>query len=145
MDADNLFFTIITGVLVFVFSQMFLEFVLRPIQEYKKLKGEVAKSLVLYAQYYYNPYFNEDGHSEGHSNASNRLRELASEIAAFKEITPNYLITFRAIPKKQHLQTMSENLIGLSNSCYTRKFPIEQYTLSAINYEKEIEKILEIK
>ena len=145
MDADNLFFTIITGVLVFVFSQMFLEFVLRPIQEYKKLKGEVAKGLILYAQFYYNPYFNEDGHSEGHSNASDRLRELASEVAAFKEMVPSYLITYTIIPTKKDLQSMSENLIGLSNSCYTTKTSKERYASLAIECESKIEKVLGIK
>ena len=145
MDLVNMVITVTSGVLVFILGELFLEFIMRPIQEYKKLKGKVAKSLVLYAQYYYNPYFNEDGHSEGHSNASNNLRELASEVAAFKEITPNYLITFTTIPKKQHLQTMSENLIGLSNSCYTTKFSKEKYGSFAIECESKIENILEIK
>ena len=145
MDLVNMVITVVSGVLVFIIGELFLEFILRPIQEYKKLKGEVAKSLVLYAQYYYNPQFNEDGKSEGHSDASNNLRELASEVAAFKEITPNYLITFTTIPKKQHLQTMSENLIGLSNSCYTIKSSKERYASFATECESKIEKILEIK
>lgn len=36
----NLLVTVISGVAVYVFSELFTEFVLRPIQEYKQLKGK---------------------------------------------------------------------------------------------------------
>lgn len=38
----NLIITVVSGVLVYVFSQLFTEFVLRPIQDYKRLKAKVA-------------------------------------------------------------------------------------------------------
>lgn len=139
-----MFFTIITGVLVFILGQIFLEFVLRPIQEYKKLKGKVAKYLVLYASCYSNPQFVEDGNSEKHDKAGEELRELASEVLAFSETTPNYLITLILIPKKEKLKIASENLIGLSNSLYESKSSIRYTRLFAGDYREKIEDALDI-
>ena len=53
----NVFVTIVSGVGVYILCELYAEFVLRPIQEYKKLKAKVAKLLVLHAQYYSNPRF----------------------------------------------------------------------------------------
>lgn len=139
-----MFFTIITGVLVFILGQIFLEFVLRPIQEYKKLKGKVAKYLVLYASCYSNPQFVEDGNSEKHDKAGEELRELASEVLAFSETIPNYLITLMLIPKKEKLKIASENLIGLSNSLYESKSSIRYTRQFAGDYREKIEDALDI-
>lgn len=144
IDIDNLFFTIFTGVLVFILGQIFLEFILRPIQEYKKLKGKVAKYLVLYASCYSNPQFIEDGNSERHNKAGEEIRELASEVLAFSEITPHYLITLLLIPKKEKLKIASENLIGLSNSLYTSKNSIRYTKSFADDYRQKIESAMGI-
>lgn len=49
------FLTIISGVLVFVLSQFFNDYWLKPIQKYKDLRGRIVYSLVLYANLYMNP------------------------------------------------------------------------------------------
>ena len=79
----NLLVTVISGVAVYVFSELFTEFVLRPIQEYKQLKGKVSKLLVLYAQYYCNPQpHGSEDRSPDWLAASDALRDLASDVAA---------------------------------------------------------------
>ena len=144
MGLINMLITVITGVLVFVGGQLFLEFVLRPMQEYKELKGKVAKSLVLHAQFYGNPQFKENGPSENHDCASKALRELASEVAAFSEIMPCYFMTSKVMPKKEKLKEVSSNLIGLSNSLYTDERSAIYCSKFSDNYRKEIENILDI-
>lgn len=110
----NMLITIISGVLVFIGSELFAEFILKPIREYKTLRGKVAKYLVLYANLYSNPWkFDENKKvSDLYLDASTATRELASEIAAFAEIRP---IAFGMIPRKKVLKQVSQNLIGISN------------------------------
>jgi len=40
------FLTVVSGTLVFVFGQIFVEFVLKPIRRYKELRGKAASLLV---------------------------------------------------------------------------------------------------
>ena len=118
----QLMVTILSGVFVYVLSQLFTEFILRPIQEYKQLKAKVAKFLVLHAQYYSNPrFYDESENCPAWSVASNEIRELAAEVAAFAEIKPCHLWVFLAIPRKKKLLEAQSYLIGLSNSFFTTR------------------------
>ena len=115
----NLLVTIISGVVVFVVCQLFAELILRPIQEYKKLKCKVAKSLVLYARYYSNPQtLGKGGEYSAWACASDQMRDLAAEVAGFAEIKPWQIFVFYAIPNKQELNEAYHYLIGLSNSFF---------------------------
>ena len=115
----NLLVTVISGVAVYVFSELFTEFVLRPIQEYKQLKGKVSKLLVLYAQYYCNPQpHGSEDRSPDWLAASDALRDLASDVAAYAETKPLSLFTFFIIPTKKKLSKASSLLIGISNSLF---------------------------
>lgn len=121
-DLKNLLITIFSGVAVYVLSQWYTEFVLRPIQEYKQLKAKTAKLLVLHAQYYSNPqFYDESDNCPAWSAASNEIRELAAEVAAFAEIKPCHLWVFLAIPPKKKLLEAQSYLIGLSNSFFTTR------------------------
>lgn len=116
----NLLATILSGVAVYVVCEWYTEFALRPIQEYKKLKAKVAKLLVFHAQYYSNPRLYDDSEScPAWSAASDEIRELAAEVAAFAEIKPCHLWVFLAIPPKKKLLEAQSYLIGLSNSFFT--------------------------
>lgn len=115
----NLLITIISGVVVYILSQWYTEFILRPIQEYKQLKAKVAKFLVLHAQYYSNPrFYDESEKCPAWSAASDDIRELAAEVAAFAEIKPPQIFVFLAIPRKKDLLEAQVYLIGLSNSFF---------------------------
>ena len=121
-DLKNLWITVISGVTVYVLSQWYTEFILRPIQDYKKLKAKVAKLLVLHAQYYSNPLvYGEGGNEAVWSAAADEIRELAAEVAAFAEIKPLQIFVFLAIPRKKKLLEAYHYLIGLSNSFFTTR------------------------
>ncbi len=100
------FWTVITGVVVFVLSQLFIEFFLRPIQEYKKLKSDISWALTYYANIYSNP---TGVKQELYNEASTALRKLAAELRAFNIRKPKILY------KKETLEAASKHLIGLSN------------------------------
>ena len=113
------FVTVVSGVLVFVICEMFMEFLMRPIQEYKKLKAKVAKDLILYSNLYHNPVNLKE--NENHSNWSDgatAIRLLAAEVAAFAETKPGHIFVFYAIPRKKKLQEATSALIGISNSFF---------------------------
>lgn len=119
MEKTQLFYTIISGVVVFIISQLFVEFLLRPIQEYKRLRGKVSYSLVRFACYYSNPQsFADLNNSPQWTDAANETRKLASEVAAFAEIKPHAIFVWYAIPRKKCLKAVSQCLIGLSNSYF---------------------------
>lgn len=124
----NIFATIVSGVIVYVICELYAEFVLRPIQEYKQLKAKVAKLLVLHAHYYANPqFFDESETYPAWSVASNEIRELAAEVAAFAEIKPCHLLVFMFIPSKKRLSEAQSYLIGLSNSFFTSRSREDRY------------------
>ena len=118
----NMFTTIISGVGVYILCELYAEFALRPIQEYKKLKAKVAKLLVLHAQYYSNPrFYDENKDYPEWSSARDEIRELAAEVAAFLELKPNHVFVFYAIPSKKRLLEAQDYLIGLSHSFFTSR------------------------
>lgn len=120
--------TVLSGVAVYVISQWYTEFVIRPIQEYKNLKAKVAKLLILYAHYYSNPQACESAENYPRWEAAAAdLRELASEVAAFAEVKPFHLFVFFAIPTKKQLLNATSNLIGLSNSFFITKHAEERH------------------
>lgn len=51
----SVFGTIISGVLVFVLGQIFIEFYLYPKKELNELRGKISWALVYYANVYSNP------------------------------------------------------------------------------------------
>lgn len=57
---NNIFWTIIAGVFVFILSQIILEFFLKPFREYKNIKNEVFNKLKLYSNIITNPISKED-------------------------------------------------------------------------------------
>lgn len=57
---NSIFWTIIAGVFVFIFSQIILEFILKPLREYKNIKNEVFNKLKFYSNIITNPLSKED-------------------------------------------------------------------------------------
>ena len=137
--------TILSGVFVYVLSQQYTEFILRPIHEYKVLKAKVAKHLVLYACYYSNPQdIGSSANFPAWKNAGDVTRELASEVAAFAEIKPHGFWVWLAIPRKKVLQDVSCNLMGLSNSFFDTEsclYECRENTRNLVNVIKKGMKI----
>lgn len=109
--------TIISGVFVFVLSQLFNEYRLKPIQKYKELRAKISYSLTLYANLYMNPVEYKLANAREEINvASNELRQLAAEVDAMIELKPIFSLL---IARKEVLAEVSRNLIGLSNNLYS--------------------------
>ena len=121
---SEVFCTVISGVFVFVISQLLLELVIKPRVEYRKTISKIVYSLSYYADVISNPlkvsqekkkedfdYFN----NSKYSLASDELRKLGCEIRTFSF-------------KKKINKHISEELILLSNSLW-------EYQNSAISKE----------
>lgn len=111
----NMILTVISGVLVFILGQLFIEYFLKPIQEYKKLRAKIAFSLTYYANLYGNPVKHEKGKVDNYEIGSDKIRILSAEVSSFVEIRP--VVNF-FIPQKDCLAEVAKDLMGLSNSFF---------------------------
>ena len=110
------FVTVITGVLVVILGQILIEYFIRPLQEYRKLKAKVSFFLTLYANEYTNPllYDNEPNlvERENKAKVSDEIRKLASEVVGYKQQKLLFI-------KKDNIDKATSSLIGLSNGFFT--------------------------
>lgn len=136
------FITVISGVLVYVFSELFSEFILKPIRSYKELRGRIAKHLVLYANLFSNPLKIKQDSPDfaDYISASNSTRELAAEVAAFAEMRP---VSFGLIPSKIVLKEVSKDLIGISNG-YISNGDVFELGCHNVTHSLNIKKALKI-
>lgn len=116
----TVFGTVISGVVVFVVSQLIMEFLIKPHLEYRKLKNKIFVSVTYYSDILTNPYVIDKDNYEADVQilteskwmiASKEMRKLGSEIAVYK---------------KKHSRDIHKNLIGLSNGVWQYKDSQEQ-------------------
>ena len=108
----TVFGTIISGLIVYIFSQIITEFVIKPHIAYKKLKRNILYSLTYYSNMLTNPFvihgetvpkdFSAYYESE-YPKMSEELRKLGSEMSTYK---------------KRNSTKIYHELIGLSNSTW---------------------------
>jgi len=115
--------TITGGVLIFVLGQMILKFVIEPIHEFNKLKGEIAYSLVFYANVYMNvplSYTDLSEDRQDRDKAQQVFRGLASQLCPRARIIPWLKIweSLKFVPKYKNIIEATKDLIGLSNSIH---------------------------
>ncbi len=83
----QVFLTVLSGVLVYVVGQVFVKFVIDPIQAFYKVIGEVGHTLIYYANVYCNTRScNETLRQE----ASAALRRLSSQLYSTAYAIPWY-------------------------------------------------------
>jgi hypothetical protein len=112
----TVFITVISGVLVYVISELLKTLWLEPLQNYKKIKGQISYIITMYANIYTNPIDIAKTNNilpDDYKVAYDELRKKACELRAFIA-TLFWLKIF--IPKKKNLYEVSACLIGLSNS-----------------------------
>ena len=135
---NSTFLTVISGVLVFILGQLFIECVLNPIKEYKKLKAEISYELVYYARNFANPILFSKEDIEKWDIAGDKIRDLASKVEAFAQIKPIYIF-----PKKKTLLLVRDKLIGISNGCIASSSEIaNEYMKLNVKASKDIESLL---
>jgi hypothetical protein len=135
--------TIIGGVTIFVIGQIILRFIIEPILELNKLRGEIAFSLIFYANVYINPpanlVFPED--RKLLDNIQEVLRKLASQLCPRASVIPLFKIweLLKIVPNFDNFAAATTELIGLSNSIHEPNVDFNK-----IRREK-IKKLLNIK
>jgi len=136
------FTTILSGVVLYLLGQYFHIIWLIPLQEYKKIRSEIARKLLLYANVYSNVVRSDEKSEEWkkeHIEVMDQLRILAAELEGYIQT----LYWFKpGIPSKKKLSQAVSNIVGLSNSCID-PYPVEQ---SKMNHDRadEIRKLLKI-
>ncbi|MGZ3159023.1 MAG: hypothetical protein ACXU7D_02315 [Burkholderiaceae bacterium] len=110
--------TALGAVFVFVVSQLLGKLVIEPIQDLKKVLGEIRYALVFHAQAISTPVGNFDMEVE----AAKVLRKLACELQSKIASVPCYdYWAARAkgfLPTRESAMEASKQLIGLSNSVH---------------------------
>lgn len=143
--SSTVFWTVISGVLVFVIGQLFVELFLKPLSRYNEIKAEIAYALVYYANVYLNPIvYNKEvqPNIELYKKASEELRILAAKITGFSQ-ERRFLRIF--IPVKR-IEQVRHNLIGLSNGCVISSVRHEgEYVTRNEQNVKEIKRLLRLR
>lgn len=141
---NSTFLTVISGVLVYVVSQYFLEFVINPLKEYRVLKQRIMYLITMYSCYYTNPYNLLDTQrnirdKREYDEASVLFRKMGSDLAGYVGMLPWYMWI-----KKKRLTNVLHELIGISNGFYivTNEYsPIRDNR----DCERKIKELLKIK
>lgn len=131
------FWTVITGMIVYILSQYYMEFFANPRKEYKKLRQRIIYTITMYCCYYTNPYNpfkeNENARSkEEYDYASKEIRKIGSELAGYIGTIPKIRYF-----KRKKLNNVLSSLIGISNGFYdiSKNF-------DTIKENKKLEKII---
>lgn len=113
----QIFWTIVTGVLVFLIGQAVLKFLLEPLQEFQRTVSEIAHALIEHANVYGNPGL---GDEQKLKEVSRALRNLSSRLYAQMSLTPKYRYIAKVLcfPSERAISEAATNLIGLSNSVF---------------------------
>ena len=131
--------TILSGVVVYLLGQYFQVIWLIPLQEYKKIRAEVARKLLLYANVYTNVVKTGENLKSEYIEAIDQLKILAADLEAYIQT----LYWFKlGIPSKKKLSQAVANIVGLSNS-FQAPCPSDR---NQMNYYRanEIRKLLKI-
>lgn len=109
--------TVVVGVIVYTLGHLFVGLFIEPIHSLRSLIGEIAYSLVFYANVYSNP---GDAEAEKMDEASETLRQQASLLKARAHAVPWYHLwaSIRLVRKKTQIEEALAELIALSNSVH---------------------------
>lgn len=115
---NTTFITVLSGVLVYVISQLLLELYINPKKKYKELRERIIYLITLYCCYYHSPYnlLDENRNIRGkgeYEEASSEMRKIGAELAG-------YIGTIPRIRKKKikKLKEVVGAIIGISNGFY---------------------------
>jgi hypothetical protein len=110
--------TALGAVLVFVIGQLLAKLVIEPVQDLKKVLGEIQHALIYHAQAALTPV----GDRPAEDEAAKAFRKLACDLRSKVGAIPFYAfwanISRGFLPKLLASLEASRNLIGLSNSVY---------------------------
>jgi hypothetical protein len=113
---NQVFYTVISGTLVFVLGQILQRFLLEPIKEYKKTVGKIDNKLKFYSNVLTNPIFSKD--RKMIVEITDIMRTLSCEIeSAYKQIPlTSWLSKLKIVERKKDIAKVAQDLIFLSNA-----------------------------
>jgi len=111
---NQVFYTVLSGTLVFVLGQILQKFVLEPIQEYKKTIGKIDNQLKFYCNVLINAVSNE----EQIVKLTDIVRALSCDLESiYKQIPLSGLFSkIRVLETKSDVAKAAKLLISISNS-----------------------------
>jgi hypothetical protein len=107
--------TLIGGVVLLVFSQIFTRLLIDPYIEFQRLLGEIGHALVLYSDCFFNA--SNAASTQNFEEGKRQCRVLASRLRSFSNAVPFYSFLARChcVPLHEYVHDASGYLIGLSN------------------------------
>ena len=136
----QVFWMVLSGVLVFVIGQLLVKFAIEPMHEYRKLCGEIADALVFYA----NVTARYTGiQKELLEEAQCTYRRLAGQLYARAHVIRLYPVWafVRLVPRRKDLAQASSSLIGLSNNVFDQS--VDGFKAKD-KYRDDIKKLLDL-
>ena len=136
----QVFWTVLSGVLVFVIGQLLVKFAIEPMHEYRKLCGEIADALVFYA----NVTARYTGiQKELLEEAQRTYRRLAGQLCARAHVIRLYPVWafVRLVPRRKDLAQAASSLIGLSNNVFDQS--VDGFKAKD-KYRDDIKKLLDL-
>ena len=137
LASNQTLLTIVSGTFVYVLSQFFMELVIVPRKDYKRIIGQIIYHIKMYSFYYLNPYDLE--HTEinirskyEYENASNEIRKVGAELSSYLGSLSK--IRFK---RRKRLLKVRDALIDLSYGFFIYKGK------NPINNNKKAVKIIE--
>ncbi len=137
---STVFLTVISGVLVFIISQLITERVIKPRNDLKRIKGKIICYLTMHARYIANPLYlnkDKDGEFDSYWASSCDLRMIASELAGHIECYP-------IICNKGKYGKVVNNIIKISNNIVIKN-SVRDILTDNIMSGNEFCKVLKIK
>jgi hypothetical protein len=111
---NQVFYTVISGTMVFILSQILQRFILEPIQNYKKTVGKIDNKLKFYSNILTSSSFTD----EFLSDMTDIIRNLSCELEAnYKQIPfASVFSKIKLIESSQDIAKVTQGLIFLSNA-----------------------------
>lgn len=111
---ETVFVTVISGVLIYVLGQIVQNFVLKPIQDFQAIKGEISHKV----KYHANIVTNSGIKENLIERASTDMRDLSCQLESKYLLIPfsQVFSKFGFIPSRKNIKEATSMLILLSNA-----------------------------
>ncbi len=118
MNGWAVFYTVLSGTVVFVVGQIILQFVIVPVQDFLKTIASIAHARVEHAHVTANPGVPSE---ERMGETSRHLRRLSAQLHSHLFLVRPYAPVSRVfkLPSRNQVLQASRSLIGLSNSLFS--------------------------
>ena len=118
LSSSQTFLTILSGTFVYILSQFFMEFIIVPRKDYKKVIEKIIYHIKMYSVYYMNPFDsnNPSGNlrdKKEYENASKEIRQVGAELSSYIG-----LMSKLRFKRKQRLLIVQDALIKLSQGFF---------------------------